>query len=110
MVAMSSTGGIRNRTAAKPTGAETALPVRELLEFSGGRFSASFVSFDFLELADQLTRVDVAQLLAHLSRLHSLEDQLRGSVPSSPLRRRLVEGIGRELDAARRVVRPYFAR
>jgi predicted ester cyclase len=94
----------------KPTGAETALPLRELLEFHGDRFSASFVSFDFQQLADQLTRVDEPQLLAHLARLGSLEEQLRGAPPASPQRRRLVDSIGRELDAARRVVRPYFTR
>lgn len=94
----------------KPTGVETQLRMRELLEFRGDRFSASFVSFDLLELTDQLARVDDTQLLMHLSRLRSMEEQLRGVAPDSTHRRRLLDSIGRELDAARRVVRPYFTR
>lgn len=94
----------------KPTGAATALPLRELLEFRGDRFSASFVSFDFQELADQLARVDDTQLLMHLSRLRPMEDQLRAVAANPAQRRRVLDSIGRELDAARRVVRPYFTR
>ena len=94
----------------KPTGAATALPLRELLEFRGDRFSASFVSFDFQELADQLARVDDTQLLMHLARLRPMEEQLRAAAANPAQRRRVLDSIGRELDAARRVVRPYFTR
>jgi len=94
----------------RPTGVATVLPLRELLEFRGTRFSASCVSFDLQELADRLTRVDDTQLLMHLSRLRSLEDQLRSAAPNSSHRRRLLDTVGRELDAARHVVRPYFTR
>jgi predicted ester cyclase len=94
----------------RPTGVATVLPLRELLEFRGDRFSASCVSFDLQELADRLTRVDDTQLLVHLSRLRSMEDQLRSAAPNSSQRRRMLDSIGRELDAARHVVRPYFTR
>ena len=94
----------------KPTGAATAVPLRELLEFRGDCFSASFVSFDFQELASQLARVDDTQLLTHLSRLRPMEEQLRAATGNPEQRRRVLDSIGRELDAARRVVRPYFTR
>lgn len=94
----------------KPTGAKMALRLREILEFRGDRVAASCLSFDLQELAHQLARVDDTQLLAHLSRLRYLEEQLRG-VPAESVRRRdLLDRIGRELDAARHVIRPYFSR
>ena len=94
----------------KPTGVKTTLRMRELLEFDGERIVASFLSFDLQELAHQLARVDETQLLMHLSRLRFMEDQLRGAPLDSDHRLSLVDSIGRELDAARRIVRPYFAR
>jgi predicted ester cyclase len=94
----------------KPTGVKATLRMRELLEFNGSRITASFVSFDLQELARQLSRVDETQLLMHLSRLRYMEDQLRGAALDSERRLALVDSIGRELDAARQVVRPYFAR
>jgi predicted ester cyclase len=94
----------------KPTGVKTTLQMRELLEFHGSRITASFVSFDLQELARQLARVDETQLLMHLSRLRYMEEQLRGAALDSERRLSLVESIGRELDAARLVVRPYFSK
>jgi len=92
----------------RPTGVSTALRVRELLEFRGDRLSASCISLDLQELAHQLARVDDTQLLMHLSRLRYMEEQLRSASPERRLT--LLDSIGRELDAARRVVRPYFVR
>jgi len=94
----------------KPTGITTTLHLRELLEFRDTRFAASFVSFDLQELANQLARINDTQLLMHLSRLRYMEDQLRSAPPESPRRLALIESVGRELDAARHVVRPYFTR
>jgi predicted ester cyclase len=94
----------------KPTGVKTSLPMRELLEFQGLRLSASFVSFDLQELANQLARVDETQLLMHLARLRQMEEQLRGAALDTEHRLSVLDSIGRELDAARRVVRPYFTR
>jgi len=93
----------------KPTGAPLSLRTRELLEFRDDRIAMSCLSFDLHELTNQLARVDDTQLLVHLSRLRYLSDQLR-NVSSEPARRDVLDRIGRELDAARRVVRPYFAR
>jgi predicted ester cyclase len=94
----------------RPTGVKLALRIRELLEFKGDRIAASFVSFDLHELAHQLARVDDTQLLMHLSRLRYMEDQLRNAALDPARRLYLLDSIGRELDAARQVVRPYFAR
>jgi len=93
----------------RPTGVKAALHLRELLQVSGGRISMSCLSFDFQELAHQLSRVDDAALLIALARIRALEDQLRATVAESPRRRDLLQRIGHELDAARRVLRPYFA-
>ena len=94
----------------KPTGVAATLRCRELLEFRGDRISASCLSFDLQELAHQLARVDERQLLVHLSRLRYLEDQLRAVQGEPSSHRDLLERIGRELDAARMEVRPYFQR
>jgi predicted ester cyclase len=94
----------------KPTGAAMTLRLRELVEFRGERIAMSCLSFDMQELAHQLSSIDETQLLMHLSRLRYLEEQLRGTSPDFPRRRDLLERIGRELDAGRRVVRPYFTR
>jgi predicted ester cyclase len=94
----------------RPTGVATKLRLRELIEFRGDRLAASVVSFDLQELANQLTRVDDTQLLMHLSRLRYMEGQLRNTTPHSEHRLTLLESIGRELDSARRVLRPYFTK
>jgi len=92
----------------KATGIRTTLHLRELLEMRDGRITLSCVSFDFQELVQQLARVDEGQLLSHLSRIRVLEEQLRALAPGHADRRGLIERLGRELDAARGVVRPYF--
>jgi predicted ester cyclase len=94
----------------KPTGVAMSLRMRELLEFRGDRIAVSCLSFDLQELAHQLARVDDTQLLMHLSRLRYLEEQLRAVPAESARRHALLDRIGRELDAARQVARPYFAR
>jgi predicted ester cyclase len=93
----------------KPTGVEATLRMRELLQFEDDRIALSCLSFDLQELAQQLARVDDTQLLVHLSRLRYMEEQLRAASDSSR-RLEVLDRIGRELDAARRVVRPYFGR
>jgi hypothetical protein len=94
----------------KPTGVSLNLRMRELLQFRGDRIAMSCLSFDLHELAHQLARVDDTQLLVHLSRLRYLEDQLRGVPAESSRRQDVLDRIGRELDSARHVIRPYFAR
>ena len=94
----------------KPTNAPATLHLREVLEFRDDRIAGAYLSFDFQELAQQLARVDEARLLAHLDRLRALETQLRSLRPDDAGRRALLERVGRELDGARRSVRPYFVR
>jgi predicted ester cyclase len=94
----------------KPTGASATLNLREVLEFDRGRIVAACLSFDFQELAQQLARVDETRLLTHLEKLRTLEAQLRALSDDAADRRKLLNRIGEEIDAARRVVRPYFTR
>lgn len=92
----------------RPTGARATLHLRELLELRDGRITLACLSFDFQELVQQLAPVDEGQLLVHLARIRQLEQELRALPPHDPERRGVVERLGRELDAARGVVRPYF--
>jgi ketosteroid isomerase-like protein len=94
----------------KPSGQRMAIRIRELLELRGGRIGYSCLSFDTHAFIRQLADVDYAQLAAHLDRLHVLREDLRHSNSDSERRRTVTEQIGRELDAARLVVRPWFRR
>ncbi len=92
----------------KPTGFDVRLPARELFQVVDGRFAFASVSFDLHDLVAQLTSVDTPSLVQHATRIHQLVEQLV-QAEDSPLRKReLIDRIGRELDAARHVVRPYF--
>ncbi len=93
-----------------PTGQRVALRVRELLEWRGGRIAYSSLSFDTHALIRQLTVVDHAQLTAHLDRIHELRQTLDDRRTDAEQRCRITDQIGRELDAARLVVRPWFRR
>jgi predicted ester cyclase len=91
----------------KPSGQRMAIRVRELLELRGRRIGYSCLSFDTQAFIRQLAHIDYAQLTAHIGQLHKLCEDLGQS--GDPERRRSVtEQIGRELDAARLVVRPWF--
>jgi hypothetical protein len=92
----------------KPTGARTTLRLRELIEVENGRIVYSNVSLDVQDLTRQLTSIDYDALLAHLERLQRLRDQLALTGDDKETRRHLAERIGRELDAARLTVRPWY--
>jgi hypothetical protein len=62
------------------------------------------------EIVDKLATVDERALLDHLTRLQQLTADLKAAPRGSYLARQLVERVGRELDAARHVVRPYYRR
>jgi predicted ester cyclase len=94
----------------EPTGAHARLHYRELLEFRASRIVLSCISFDLQAMVQQLVRVDEEDLLVHLARIRKLEDQFRATGNDLTRRRELIERLGIELDAARRVVRPYFGR
>lgn len=49
-----------------------------------------------------------AQLIALLNRLKQLTEELNGAQEESVLRRDLLERIGRELDSARKALRPHL--
>jgi hypothetical protein len=61
-------------------------------------------------MVEQLARVDNPRLLEHLDRLRQLADQLAALPESDPQAREIIDRLGRELDSARHVVRPYFKR
>ena len=83
------------------------IPARELFHIEEGRFRLASLSFDLQDLVRQLGAVDVARLLEYIARIHQLGQQL--AAENEPARQReLIEGVGRQLDAARNVVRPYF--
>ena len=95
----------------KTSGAAATLRMRQLLEIRDSRIVYSSLSFDLQDLVRQLVTVDVGKLLDHLERIQQLGARLSAIPPDNVVdRRSLVDRLGTELDAARRVVRPYFTR
>jgi predicted ester cyclase len=92
----------------RPTHARVALNLRELLEIRNERVVFSTLSFDLQQMIDQLTRVDSPRLLKHLEQLRSLGAHLAAAEDDASRTRELLDRIGRELDAARHIVRPYY--
>jgi hypothetical protein len=69
------------------------------------------VSYDVQDIVQQLTVVSVPKLLENLKRVRQLGDRLaQASAEQVVERRSIIDRLGIELDAARRVVRPYFDR
>jgi steroid delta-isomerase-like uncharacterized protein len=95
----------------KPSGVRASLRLRQLFEIHEGRIRFSSLSFDVQDIVHQLVRVDDGRLLEHIHRIQQLAVKLSG-MPAEDLveRRNLIDRLGTELDAARRVVRPYFGR
>jgi SnoaL-like polyketide cyclase len=94
----------------KATNTVVTLRLRELLEIQGGRIAASSLSFDLQTLVEQLAKVDSVKLLEQLSRIRRLGEELARLQRSPMPARDVIEQLGRELDAARHTVRPYFKR
>jgi predicted ester cyclase len=93
-----------------PSGGKTTFRIREMLHVQEGKIVHSSLSFDIHDLLYQLAHIDYAELDAHLGEILQLRDEL-GQVGDDPERhRRVIERMGRELDAARIVVRPWFHR
>jgi predicted ester cyclase len=92
----------------KPTGARTAFRLRELIEVQRGKIAYSNVSLDVQDLTRQLTSIDYDALLGHLDRVERLRAKLVEAGDDKETKHHLAERIGRELDAARLVVRPWF--
>lgn len=92
----------------KPNGNRMAIRIRELLELRGGKIGYSCLSFDTQAFVRQLADVDYVQLAKHLDRLQILRDELRQSSGDFDRRHCVTEQLGKELDAARLIVRPWF--
>ena len=95
----------------KPTGAAGKLRLRQIIEFRDGRIAYSGLSFDVQDIVQQLTVVSVPKLLEHLKRVHQLGEKLAQTAADQLIERRaIIDRLGTELDAPRRIVRPYFDR
>ena len=92
----------------KPNGNRVAIRIRELLELRGGKIGYSCLSFDTHAFVRQVADIDYAQLARHLDRLQVLREELRQGTADFERRHSVTEQIGKELDAARLVVRPWF--
>ena len=92
----------------KPTGERTTLRLRELIEIQNGLITYSNVSLDVHDLTRQLSIIDYDSLASHLDRIDRLRSQLAEAGDDKERRRYVAERIGRELDAARLAVRPWF--
>jgi hypothetical protein len=95
----------------KPSGTMGRLRLRQIFETRDGLITYSALSFDVHDIVQQLTVVSVPKLLDHLKRVQQLGERLaQTSADQLVERRSLIDRLGAELDAARRVVRPYFDR
>jgi predicted ester cyclase len=92
----------------RPTNLHVRLSGRELIDVERGRVRFASLSFDLQDLVRQLARVEPTKLVQHLARLQQLGEHLRRANGDAAKQRDLIDQIGRELDAARHVVRPYF--
>lgn len=94
----------------RPTGVHRTLGLREMLELRDGRIAFSSLIYDMHDVIEKLARLDTVKLVGHIERLRQLAEELKGFAPDSLHGRELTSEIGRELDAARHVVRPYYKR
>jgi predicted ester cyclase len=94
----------------RPTRVQVRFGLREVLEIREGRIAFSSLSYDMHEVIEKLARFDAPKLINHIERLHELANVLQTLAPESPRGREITAEIGRELDAARHVVRPYYGR
>jgi hypothetical protein len=95
----------------KPSGSRGTLRLRQSVEIRDGLIAYSALSFDVQDIVQQLVEVSVPRLLEQLRRVEQLGARL-AQIPADQIleRRSLIDRLGTELDAARRIVRPYFSR
>jgi predicted ester cyclase len=91
-----------------PTGSQSAIRIRELLQVNNDKIIHSTLSFDIHDLLHQLANVDCGELDRHLEHIQRLRVELGQVGDDCQQRRCVIDRIGRELDAARMVVRPWF--
>lgn len=94
----------------KPTGGKTIFRIRELLQFADNKIVHSSLSVDVDGLLYQLADMNYAELTSHLDRIQRFREELTRVGDDGESRRRVIEGLGHELDAARMIVRPWFKR
>ena len=95
----------------KPSGTRGNIRLRQILELRDGRIAYSALSFDVHDIVQQLVAVSVPKLLDQLKRVQQLGSRLGQTSADQVMERRsLIDRLGTELDAARRIVRPYFDR
>ena len=94
----------------RPTGVQVTFGIREVLEVRDGKIVFSSITFNLHDIVEKLAEVDTSMLVEHLERLRHLADALRVVRRDSMAAREIVTDIGRELDAARHVARPYYRR
>jgi hypothetical protein len=94
----------------KPAGVTAIVRLRELLEIRDGKIVFASLSLDVQDVISQLVTVDYKALAAHLARIRRLSDELSAAAADAETRNDLTTRLGLELDAARQVIRPYYAR
>jgi hypothetical protein len=95
----------------KPSGTMGKLRLRQIVELKDSRIAYSAVSYDVQDIVQQLTVVSVPKLLEHLKRVQHLGERLAQTSAEQVVERRsIIDRLGTEIDAARRLVRPYFDR
>ena len=95
----------------KPSGTMANLRLRQIVELEDSRLAYSALSYDVQDIVQQLTVVSVPKLLEHLKRVQHLGERLAQTSAEQVVERRsIIDRLGTEIDAARRIVRPYFDR
>ena len=95
----------------KPSGTMGKLRLRQIVEFRDSRIAYSALSYDVQDIVQQLTVVSVPKLLEHLKRVQQLGERLAQTSEEQIVERRaIIDRLGTEIDAARRIVRPYYDR
>jgi hypothetical protein len=91
-----------------PSGCTWTLDMRQLFELHEGRIVFSSLSFDVHAFIEQIAPLDLPALKRQLARIQRLGEELDRMHADSPHVRDIAQRLGTELDAARKVLRPYF--
>ena len=94
----------------RPSDLPALLGFREFLQIRDGKIAFSSLSLNLHEIVDKLAQIDADKLLEHVERLRPLGLALRGLRGDAIRAREITDAIGRELDAARHILRPYYKR
>lgn len=92
------------------TGQNVELRLQHLFESEKGRIQYVSVSIDPQDIVRRLTTLDLAALDGHLREIGRLRGELTDLRHTQDSMRELAERLGRELDAARHILRPHYRR